>query len=40
MENSFGANLKGPHGQACSVETIGSDVVIFRKSILTLSVTL
>ena len=28
------------HGQACSVETIGSDVAIFRNTILTLSVTL
>ena len=28
------------HGHACSVETIGSDVDIFRNSILTLSVTL
>ena len=28
------------HGHACSVETIGFDVAIFRNSILTLSVTL
>ena len=28
------------HGHACSVETIGCDVAIFRNSILTLSVTL
>ena len=28
------------HGHACSVETIGSDVVISRNSMLTLSVTL
>ena len=40
MENSLGANLYGPHGYACSVETIGSDVAIFRNSTLTLSVTL
>ena len=26
------------HGHACSVETMGSDVAIFRNSILTLSV--
>ena len=28
------------HGHICSVETIGSDMDIFRNSILTLSVTL
>ena len=28
------------HGHACSVETIGSEVDIFRNSILTFSVTL
>ena len=28
------------HGHACSVETIGSEVAIFRNSILTLSITL
>ena len=27
------------HGHACSVETIGCDVAIFKNSILTLSVT-
>ena len=39
-ESSLGANLQGPHGHACSVETIGSDVAIFSNFILTLSVTL
>ena len=34
----MGANLKGSHGHACSVETVGFDVAIFRNSILTLSV--
>ena len=38
IENSLVANLKGPYGHTCSVETIGFDVAIFRNSILTLSV--
>ena len=28
------------HGHACSVDTIGSDVALFRNSLLTLIVTL
>ena len=36
----MGANLEGRHGHACSIETIGSDLAVFRNSVLTLSVTL
>ena len=40
IPNSLGANLLGPHGHACLVGSIDSDVAIFRNVILMLSVTL
>ena len=36
----YWVRISKDHGHACSVETIGSDVAIYRNSILTLSVTL
>ena len=35
MQNALSGNLSGPHGNAYSVEVKGSDMVIFRNSILT-----
>ena len=37
IENSLGANLSGPHGHACSVGTISSDMAIFRDSVSTVT---
>ena len=37
---TYWVRISRDHGHACSVETIGSDVAIFRNSMLTLSVTL
>ena len=37
---TYWVRISRDHGHACSVEIIGSDVAIFRNSMLTLSVTL